>query len=97
MAAGIAQVITGNPLLTISATLAVAVVKSFASVGVNVTDRVCEPAPRTVPAVGAYTKEPATLAVASSCVRLSAVPKLIAAGVAQVKVGVPFPIGIVKV
>jgi len=97
MAAGIAQVITGNPLLTISVTLAVAVVKSLASVGVNVTDRVCEPAPSTVPAAGAYTKEPATLAIASSCVPLSAVPKLIAAGVAQVKVGVPFPMVIVNV
>jgi hypothetical protein len=84
-------------LLTISDTLAVAVVKSLVSVGVNFTDRVCEPAPRTVPAAGAYTKEPATLAVASSCVPLSAVPKLMAGGVAQVKVGVPFPIVIVKV
>ena len=89
--------ITGNPLLTISVTLAVAVVNPFAFVGVNVTDRVCEPAPSTVPAAGAYTKVPATLAVASSCVPLSAVPKLIAAGVAQVKVGVPFPMVIVKV
>ena len=34
---------------------------------------------------------PATLAVASSCVALSGVPYIIAAGVAQVIVGVIFP------
>jgi hypothetical protein len=97
MAAGIAQVIIGTPWLTISVTLAVAVVKSFVSVGVNVTDSVCEPTPSTVPAAGVYTKVPATLAVASSWVALSGVPKLIAAGVAHVNTGVPFAIVIVKV
>ena len=42
----------------------------------------------TVPAVGLYTNVPGTLAVASNCVALSAVPTVTAAGVLQVMVGV---------
>src|SRR5579863_1256971 len=44
-----------------------------------------------VPGAGEYTKTPATFAVAFSCAELSAVPKVIAAGVAQVIAGVAFP------
>ncbi len=55
--------------------------------GVNVACRVCWPTASTAPAAGEYTKLPATLAVASSCVPLNGVPKIIALGVAQVMTG----------
>jgi hypothetical protein len=57
-------------------------------VGVNVTLSVCCPTPGTVPLAGEYAKVPATVEVAFSCVALSAVPYGMAAGVAQVIVGV---------
>jgi len=45
------------------------------SVGVKVTDKVWPaPAFRTIPAAGVYANVPGTLAVALSCVALSAVP-----------------------
>ena len=46
----------------------------FVAVGMNVAVSAWFPAPSTVPAAGAYTKLPGTLAVAFSCVPLSAVP-----------------------
>jgi hypothetical protein len=58
------------------------------SVGVNVTDSACVPAVRTAPAAGVYAKVPATGEVALSCVALSPVPYVIAAGVAHVIEGV---------
>ena len=79
---------TGKALFTISVTVATAVVKSVTSVGVNVTERICAPPLGIVPAIGEYTNVPAVLAVASSCVAVSAVPKVIAAGVAHVITGV---------
>ena len=90
IAAGVGQLIVGVALLTVSATLPVAVLKSVVSVGVNVTDSVWLPAPRVVPAAGEYAKLPAVLAVASSCAPLNAVPYVIPAGVGQVMVGVVF-------
>ncbi len=54
----------------------------------NVTDSVWLPALSTVPGAGLYAKLPAVLAVASSCVPLSAVPLVIADGVGQLIVGV---------
>lgn len=97
IADGIAHVIEGVDLLTTRVTLVVAVVKSVVSVGVNVTDKVCVPAPSTVPAAGVYTNVPGTFAVASSCAPLSAVPKVIAAGAVQVTTGVPLLIVSVNV
>ena len=44
------------------------------SVGVKVTDSVCDPAAGTVPVAGEYTNVPVTVELASSCVALSAVP-----------------------
>ena len=58
------------------------------SVGVNVAVKVCVPTFGVVPLAGLYTKEPATLAVALSCVAESTVPYVIALGVAHVTVGV---------
>lgn len=60
--------------------------------GVKTTERVCAPASSIVPDAGVYTRVPVTFAplkldVASSCVLLSAVPYVMAAGVAQVIVG----------
>ena len=52
IAAGVGQVMTGVAWFTRSGTDAVAVELSVASVGVNVTVRVCSPAPSTVPAAG---------------------------------------------
>ena len=55
----------------------------------NVTDSVCPaPAVNTTPAAGVYTNVPGTLAVAFSCVALSAVPYAIAVSVGHVIVGV---------
>jgi len=59
-------------------------------VGVNVAVSVCAPTASTVPAAGEYTNVPATLAVALSCALPSAVPYVIAAGVAHVIVGTVF-------
>ena len=58
------------------------------SVGVNVAVKVWVPALGVVPLAGLYTIAPATLPVALSCAAESAVPKVIALGVAQVIVGV---------
>src|SRR5690242_15733252 len=84
MGAGADHVITGDALFTVSVTLAVAELKSVASVGVNVTESVADPAPGIVPATGEYTKLPAVFAVAFSCVAVSAVPNVIAAGLTHV-------------
>jgi len=62
------------------------------SVGVKVIDTVREPAPSTTPTVGEYTKVPGIFAVASSCVELSAVPKVMAVGATQVIAGVALAI-----
>ena len=45
------------------------------------------PAVSTVPAAGEYAKVPGTLALASSCAALKAVPYVMAAGAGQVMVG----------
>src|ERR1700681_3370951 len=75
--------------VTDTETVAVADVYVAVSVGVNVLDRVWLPAASTVPDGGVYTNVPATPpAVAFNCVALSAVPLTIAAGFAQVMVGV---------
>ena len=58
------------------------------SVGVNVAVNVCVPALGVVPLAGLYTIAPATLPLALSCVAESAVPYVIALGVAHVIVGV---------
>ena len=58
------------------------------SPGVKVVTRFAVSAGSTVPATGLYTNVPATFAVASSCVLLRGVPCVMAAGVAQVIVGV---------
>ena len=58
------------------------------SVGVKVAESVCVPALSVVPEVGEYANDPGTLVVASSWVPLNAVPYVMAAGVAQVMVGV---------
>src|SRR5258708_3178716 len=91
MSAGVIQVMTGVAFSTLMATVFVAVVKLAASVGVKVTDSVWfAPACRIVPVGGEYKKRPGTLAVAFSCVALSAVPNVMSAGVAQVMTGVAF-------
>jgi hypothetical protein len=90
IAAGAGQLIVGVALLTVSVTLPVAELKLVVLLGVNVTDKVWLPAPSVVPAAGEYAKLPAVLAVASSCVPLSAVPYVMPAGVGQVMVGVVF-------
>ena len=75
MFAGFDQVIVGVAFSTLILTVAVAAVEFTVSVGVKVTDSVCaEPAFNTVPAAGVYTNVPATLALAFSCVPLSAMP-----------------------
>ena len=51
---------------TTSETCAVAVESSVPSVGVNVTDKLCEPALKIVPVAGLYTNVPATVVEASS-------------------------------
>ena len=78
----------GVAFVTESVTLAVAIVKLVASLGVKITDRVCEPVGSTVPEAGVYANVPGTLAVALSCVSLSAVAYVIAAGVDQLIDGV---------
>ena len=57
------------------------------SVGENTAVSCWVPAAKTAPAAGLYMKLPGTLAVASNCVALSAVPAAMGAGVAQVIVG----------
>jgi len=80
------------------ATVAVAVVKLAASVGVNVADSTCAaPALRTVPAAGVYTNVPGTLAVAFNCVAPSGVLNVIASGALHVIVGAAFPTAIATV
>ena len=64
----------GTATITASATLALAELLLAVSVGVNVAVKVCVPTFGVVPLAGLYTKEPATLAVALSCVAESAVP-----------------------
>ena len=56
--------------------------------GENTAVSCCVPAARTAPTAGLYMKVPGTFAVASNCVALRAVPGAMAAGVAQVIVGV---------
>src|SRR5215475_2283780 len=91
MSAGVVHVMTGVAFSTLMLTVFVAVVKFAPSVGVNVTDRVCaEPAFKTVPETGEYTRVPGVLAVAFSCVAPSAVPYVMSTGVAQVMTGVAF-------
>ena len=66
--------ITGAAFATSIVTVFDAVVKFAASAGVKVTDSDCAvPADRTVVAGGVYTNVPGVLAVAFSCVPLSAV------------------------
>ena len=50
----------------------------------KITESVCDPDTRTVPAAGEYTNVPATLDVAFNCEALNAVPYVIPAGAAQV-------------
>jgi hypothetical protein len=52
MAAGVAQLIVGVALLTVRVTVAEAVLYRVVFVGVKVTESVCDPADRTVPAAG---------------------------------------------
>src|SRR6267142_5734849 len=97
MFAGAVQTIVGSAFPTAIATVAVAVVKLAASVGVNVADRTCAapaPALRTVPAAGVYTNVPDTFPVAFNCVAPSGVPNVIAAGALHVIVGAAFPTAI---
>ena len=79
---------TGVAWLTWIGTEAVAVELFVVSVGVKVTVRVCGPAPSTVPAAGVKLNVPGTDDVASSCVALSAVPYVIAAGAGHVMVAI---------
>jgi hypothetical protein len=58
------------------------------SVGVKVVESVWVPALSTVPDAGEYAKLPGVFAVASSCVELNGVPKVIAAGAGQAMTGV---------
>ena len=89
MSAGSGQEIVGVALATSIVTDPVAPLKSAASVGVKLTERVWSlPACNTVPAAGVYVSMPGTDAVASSCVTERAVPKTIPAGLDQVIVGV---------
>ena len=74
MLAGDGHAIAGVAAVTVIDTDFVAVVYATPSVGVNVTDSVCVPAPSTVPAGGEYANDPGTLAVAFSCAALNAVP-----------------------
>src|SRR6185436_11445082 len=98
MSAGVAQVMTGVAFRTSIATVFVAIVKFAASVGVKVTDSVCAaPAFRIVPASGLSTNVPGTLAVAFSCVALSAVPYVMSAGTVQLIVVLAFSTVIVVV
>lgn len=61
--------------VTVSETVfAAGVLKFTVLVGVNCTDRVCVPAPSTVPAAGVYTNAPGVEAVAFNCAEPSAVP-----------------------
>ena len=52
MAAGVAHVIEGVDLFTTKVVVALALLYEVVSVGVNVTESVCEPTPRTVPGAG---------------------------------------------
>ena len=61
------------------------------SVGVNVAVNVDVPTLGVVPLAGLYTIVPGTLPVALSCVAESAVPYVMALGVAHVTVGVALP------
>lgn len=92
IAAGVGQVMLGVVAVaggfTTRCTLAVVAEYFWVFEGVKVTDSVSVPAAGTVPAAGEYENFPGTFAAASSCVELSAVPKLMGAGVAQVIVGV---------
>src|SRR4030081_1098412 len=91
MSAGGGQGIVGGAFSTLSAAARGAGRELAASVGVNATESVCAaPALSTVPATGEYTNVPGTLAVAFSCVALSAVPNVMSAGAAHVIVGVAF-------
>ena len=56
--------------------------------GVKVTDSVCDPTARMVPVAGEYANVPGTVELALSCVALSAVPYVIAAGAAHAMVDV---------
>ena len=74
IAGGVGHVMVGVARFTVSDTFAVPVEKFDASVGANVTLRVCEPADKTVPAAGEYTNEPGVLAVAFNCAAERGVP-----------------------
>lgn len=87
MAPGAAQEIVGDPLVTVSTTVAASVLKFVVSDGVKVTESVCGPDKSIVPAAGVYRSVPGKLDEASSCEALSDVPYAIPAGVAQVIVG----------
>lgn len=54
----------------------------------KVTESVCEPAARTLPAAGVYRNVPGQFDEASNCRAFSADPNVIPAGVAQAIVGV---------
>ena len=75
---------------TVSATDAVAGAYSDVLVGAKSTVNVCVPCASTVPSGGEYVNVPGVLAVASNWVADSAVPAVIAAGVAQVIFGTPW-------
>jgi hypothetical protein len=61
------------------------------SVGIKVTESVCVPAPKMVPAAGTYANVPGTEAVAFNCAPLNAAPYVIATGADQEIVGVTLP------
>src|SRR4051812_9615294 len=87
MFAGVAQVITGVFLTTVSGTVFV-IGADGGLVGVKVTDNVRWPTASVAPDAGAYTNVPATLAVAFSCAALSAVKAAMGAGAFHVTAGV---------
>src|SRR5262245_43600186 len=79
----------GVALPTTSVVVTVRAAQCPVSAGVNVTDSVCVPAPRTVPAGGEYANVPGKLEVAFNCAASSAVPYAIGAACGHVTGGVP--------
>ena len=67
------------------------------SVGVNVTDNVCVPAFRIVPAIGEYENVPGTGVLAFSCVEVSGVPYVMPEGAGHVIAGIALSTTIVTV
>src|SRR6266446_5138368 len=86
MSTGAGQMMVDAAFVTFTVAVAVAPVKFTASLGVKVTESVCDPAVSTAPAAGEYVNVPGTLAVALSCVPSIAAPYTMATGAGQVMV-----------